>query len=104
MCVNLGLLWLWCSWAAAGDLTPSLGTSVYCGCSPKKAKKKKKEYVCYRESTTQQEMKTCLVNVSQLMFLDTPLFAQWHSRGSRDVGKAWFALTKADLATAAAEC
>ena len=38
------LLWLWCRLAAAAPIQhPSLGTSICCGCSPKKTKKKKKK-------------------------------------------------------------
>ena len=36
------LLWLWCRPAAVALIgPPSLGTSMCCGCSPKKQKKKK---------------------------------------------------------------
>ena len=35
--LNLELLWLWAS-SCSSTLTPSLGTSICCGCSPKKQK------------------------------------------------------------------
>ena len=39
---DLALLWLWYRPAAnSSDQTPSLGTSMYRGCSPRKDKKKK---------------------------------------------------------------
>ena len=38
------LLWLWAQADSySSDLTPSLGTSLYCVCGPKKKGKKKKE-------------------------------------------------------------
>ena len=36
-------LWLWRIGSCSSDLTPSLGTSICCGCSPKKRGKKKKK-------------------------------------------------------------
>ena len=38
---DLVLLWLWGRPAAIAPIRPSLGTSMYHGCSPKKPKKKK---------------------------------------------------------------
>ena len=41
--LNPARLWLWCRRAAVAlDSTPSLGTSICCGCGPKKQKQKKK--------------------------------------------------------------
>ena len=34
--LNPVLFWLWCKLVAAADLTPSLGTYIYCGYGPKK--------------------------------------------------------------------
>ena len=50
---GLGLvLWLWHRPAATADLTPSLGTSICHGCSPKKTKKKKrKSVIVYTQHT-----------------------------------------------------
>ena len=45
--LDLALLWLWHRVAATAlDSTPSLGASIWLGCSPKKIKKKKKKDVC----------------------------------------------------------
>ena len=41
------LLWLWPRLAATADWTPSLGTSMCCGCGPKKTKKKTKKVPHY---------------------------------------------------------
>ena len=38
---DLVLLWLWGRPAAIAPIRPSLGTSMYLGCSPKKPKKKR---------------------------------------------------------------
>ena len=35
------MLWLWRRPAAVADLTPSLGTSIGCGCDPKMTHKEK---------------------------------------------------------------
>ena len=44
-CKSQAWLWLWCRSAAVADSFPSLGTSICCRCSPKKAKKKKKKKI-----------------------------------------------------------
>ena len=67
------LLWLWCGLAATSpNLTPNLGTSIYCRCGHKKKKKggrgekrKEKESEIFRKKTW-LVLYCCIVSIASL--------------------------------------
>ena len=61
---DLALLWLWCRLAATAPIRPpSLGTSIYWGCGPKKTKKDKKKKALLHDvlKPVSRSLTTCTV-------------------------------------------